>query len=135
MLDLVAPFLFALAQINAGGPAAANTPQSVLFTHIWGVTSANSSLARGTIFIFSPDHTLLRTSCVETYRISRWSADPKKPSLLRIVEDGVSPYTLSVRRQSNRELRVSEVLERSGEKRELTLTAVDKEYVCPDMPK
>lgn len=135
MLYLVAPFLFAIAQMNAGSPAAADNPPSVLFTHIWRVTSANSSPARGTIFVFLPDHTLLRTSCVETYRISRWSADPKNPNVLRIVEDGVSPYTLSVRRQSNRELRVLELLERSGEKRELTLTAVDKEYVCPDMPK
>jgi hypothetical protein len=114
---------------------AAQSAPRVLFGHIWKVTQAPTKPALGSIYIFLPNKTLLMTSCVETYRISKWSLDPQQPNVLRVVEDGISPYTLSITKQSNRELRVTEKLTRTGETREFTLSAVTDEFVCPDLPK
>ena len=103
-----------------------------LFGKIWQVS--NSPSPRGSLYIFLPNGTLLMTSCVETYRVASWTADPKRPEIMRVVEDGVPTYTLTIKKVSNEHLQVQQTLTRSNEKKELTLKAVEKEFVCPDLP-
>ena len=106
-----------------------------LFSHVWRVTTAPSQPASGSIYIFLPNGTLLETSCVETYRIATWTIDKAAPRTLRVVEDGQLAFTAAIAQLSDRTLRLQQTLVRSNEKRNLTLTAVEQEFVCPDLPK
>ena len=103
-----------------------------LFGKIWQATTPS---APGSLYIFLPNGTLLMTSCVETYRIATWTADPKHPDVMRVVEDGVPTYTLTINKATDRNLQLKQTLTRGKEKKELTLQAVEKEFVCPDLPK
>lgn len=106
-----------------------------LFSHIWRITNAPSQTPSGSIYIFLPNGTLLQTSCVETYRIATWTIDKKAPRVLRVVADGQLAVTATIAELTNSTLRLQENLVRSNEKRDLTLTAVEQEFVCPDLPK
>ncbi len=103
-----------------------------LFGRIWQATTPS---APGSLYIFLPNGTLLMTSCVETYRISTWTEDPKRRGVMQVVEDGVPTYTLTINKVSGRNLQLKQTLIRSNEKKELTLKAIEKEFVCPDLPK
>ena len=106
-----------------------------LFGSVWTVTKAPSPPAHGAIYIFLPNGTLFTTSCLETYRVSTWTEDPQSPGALRIVEDGQFVSTLQVDQLTSKTLRITETLTRSKTKRSLTLNAIEKEFVCPDLPK
>jgi hypothetical protein len=106
-----------------------------LFSHIWRITNAPSQSPSGSIYIFLPNGTLLETSCVETYRISTWTINKESPRVLRVVEDDRLAFTAAIVELSNATLRLQQNLVLSNEKRDLTLTAVEQEFVCPDFPK
>jgi hypothetical protein len=108
---------------------------SPLFSHIWRVSKAPTQPAAGSIYIFLPNGTLLETSCVETYRIAAWTIDKSSPRELRVVEDRQPAYTANITELTDTTLRFEQHLVRSPETRELTLAAVDGEFVCPDLPK
>jgi hypothetical protein len=117
----------------------ATTPKSnlaPLFANIWRITSANPYPNSGSIYIFLRNGTLLETSCVETYRIATWKADPKTPATLEVTEDGRPAFTAAILSLNSHDLRLRQTLAFGNhEVREVTLTAIDKEFVCPDMPK
>lgn len=103
---------------------------TILFSKIWQVPGVTSSL-----YIFLPNGTLLETSCRETYRIATWTIDKSKPSTLRITEDGQLAFTATILELTNTTLRWQQTLSRSNEQRNVTLTAIEREFVCPDLPK
>lgn len=105
-----------------------------LFSRIWRVTNAHKQPASGSIYIFLPNGTLLETSCVETYRIATWTIDKKAPRVLRVVEDGQLAFTARIVELTDTTLRLQQLV-RNNEKRDITLTAVEQEFVCPDFPK
>jgi hypothetical protein len=107
-----------------------------LFANIWRITSATSYPNSGSIYIFLRNGTLLETSCVETYRVATWKADPKNPNVLDVTEDGRVAFTAKILSLTSRDLHLRQTMALGNhEVRELTLTAIDKEFVCPDMPK
>lgn len=106
-----------------------------LFSRIWQVTDAPAQPASGSIYIFLANGTLLETSCVETYRIATWTIDKAAPRVLRVVEDGQPAFTATITELSDTTLRLQQSLASSGDKQDVTLTAVEQEFVCPDLPK
>jgi hypothetical protein len=107
-----------------------------LFTNIWRITSATPYPSSGSIYIFFRNGALLETSCVETYRIATWKADPRNPGTLEVTEDGRLAFTATILSLTSHDLRLGQTLASANhEVRDVTLTAVDKEFVCPDMPK
>jgi hypothetical protein len=107
-----------------------------LFNRIWRVTSATPYPNSGSIYIFIANGTLLETSCVETYRIATWEADPKRPGAFTVNEDGRPAFSATISSATGRTLHLRQTLALGNhETRNLDLTAVDKEFVCPDMPK
>jgi hypothetical protein len=116
--------------------AATNTNPDQLFGRIWRISKATSAPAPGSIYIFLSNGTLLETSCVETYRVATWTADRKDPGVLQITEDGRPAFTAKVIESTDKMLRLQQTLLMGGkESRELTLTSVDQEFVCPDLRK
>jgi hypothetical protein len=115
--------------------AAAEGNFAPLVGRIWRVSSAPYGPASGSIYIFLPNGTLLETSCVETYRIATWSADPAEPSSLRVIEDQRPAFSATLGEASGNTLHLRQKLLHSSETRDLTLTAVDGEFVCPDLRK
>ena len=114
-------------------PADANLAS--LFSHIWRVTKAPSPPAPGSIFIFLANGTLLENSCNETYRIATWTIDKASPRELSVVEDQQLAFTANITELSNSALTMQKHLVRSKEIQEVAFTAVEGEYVCPDLPK
>jgi len=114
-------------------PADANLAS--LFSHIWRVTKAPSLPAPGSVFIFLANGTLLETSCTETYRIATWTINKASPRELRVVEDQQLAFIASITELSNSVLTMQKHLVRSKEIQEVAFTAVEGEYVCPDLPK
>jgi hypothetical protein len=106
-----------------------------LFSRIWQITNASSKPAAGSIYIFLPNGTLLQTSCVETYRIATWTIDKRAPSVLRVVEDKQLAFTAVISELTDSTLRLQQTLARSNERRNITLRAVEREFVCPDLPR
>jgi hypothetical protein len=71
-------------------PAAPPPPQQlVLLNKVWRVT-APAGKPLGSMYLFLPDGTLLMTSCVETYRLAKWSANAD--GTLTITEDAATTY-------------------------------------------
>jgi hypothetical protein len=116
-------------------PSAAKTDFAHLLGRIWRVSDAPYGPASGSIYVFLPNGTLLETSCVETYRIALWSTDKSQPDTLRVVEDQQPAFTATIRKASADRLQLNRKLLRSGEVQDITLTAVDAEFVCPDLRK
>jgi hypothetical protein len=106
-----------------------------LFGRVWRVTKAPSKPASGSIYVFLPNGTLIQTSCVEPYRIATWTIDKAAPQILRVVEDGQLAYTATIAQLTDTTLQLQQTLTRSKEKQTITLTAVQQEFVCPDLPK
>ena len=111
-------------------------PPLPLFASIWRVTSVTPYPHSGSIYVFLQNGTLLETSCVETYRVATWKVDPNSPSTLEVIEDGRVAFTAKILTVTNRDLHLHQTLAIGNHQvREVTLTAIDKEFVCPDMPK
>lgn len=106
-----------------------------LFSRVWQITDAPSKPAPGSIYTFLPNGTLLETSCVETYRIARWSIDKKAPSVLRILEDGQPAFTAEIIELTSQRLRLRRTLVRSRETSDIKLKVIEQEFVCPDLQK
>jgi hypothetical protein len=106
-----------------------------LFSRIWRVTSASTTPAPGSIHVFLPNGTLLSTSCVETYGIYTWRIYKNAPRVLRVTENGQLAYTATILKLTDTKLRLRKNLVLSNEIEEVTLTAVQKEFVCPDLRK
>jgi hypothetical protein len=120
--------------VQQSDPASDISLQS-LFSHIWRVTRAPSPPASGSIYIFLPNGTLLETSCVETYRIATWTVDKAAPRVLRVVEDRQLAFTANIAELNDSTLHLHKQLVRSKETQDATYSAVEGEFVCPDMPK
>ncbi|MBV8867388.1 MAG: hypothetical protein JO210_18470 [Acidobacteriaceae bacterium] len=105
-----------------------------LFSRAWRLASSEAKPAPGSIYIFLANGTLLETSCVETYRIATWTKDQNAPSALRVVEDGRLAFTAVITELSDSRLELRQSLAHSNETRNLALTAVEQELVCPDLP-
>lgn len=106
-----------------------------LFSRIWQVTDAPSEPAPGSIYIFLANGTLLETSCVETYRVATWTVDKEAPDVLRVVEDGQLVFTAAIAELTDTTLQLERTLVLSNEQQDITLTAIDEEVVCPDLPR
>jgi hypothetical protein len=72
---------------------------------------------------------------VETYRIALWSVEKSHPDALRVVEDQQPAFTASLGEAVGNTLHLHQKLLRSAETVDITLTAIDGEFVCPDLPK
>jgi hypothetical protein len=103
-----------------------------LSAHVWQVSQSPSPAPKGSLYIFLPDGALLETSCVETYRIARWSSP--SDGMVQVVEDKELAFDATVLQIDDSTLRLEKTLRR-GEKQTVTLTAVSGEFVCPDLPK
>ncbi|GAP94579.1 hypothetical protein NIES2104_10900 [Leptolyngbya sp. NIES-2104] len=120
-------------------PPAATSPTRTgrdltpLFSRVWRVTKAPSTPAPGSIYVFLPNGTLLQTSCGEPYRIATWTINKQSPDILRVKEDGRQAYTMRITSLSNTTLQAQRSLDRSNENQALTLSAVEQEFVCPDI--
>jgi hypothetical protein len=106
-----------------------------LFSRIWRVTKAPTAPVSGSIYAFLPNGTLLQTSCGETYRIATWKVDKSAPRTLQVTEDKQQAYTAKITELTNTTLQLQLGLTRSNETQALTLTAVEQEFVCPDLPR
>ncbi|WP_143467712.1 hypothetical protein [Leptolyngbya ohadii] len=106
-----------------------------LFSHIWRVTTAPSQPAPGSIFVFLPNGTLLQTSCVETYAIAGWTIDKARPQVLQVSENGQSVYNAEILELTNTTLRLRRTLLPSNETQEVTFTAAEEQFTCPDLPR
>ena len=125
---------------RSGGPLApAQSPAdgslAPLFSRVWRITKAPTPPAPGSIYVFLPNGTLLETSCVETYRIAAWTIDKNSPRELRVVEDRQPAFTAQIEELTDTTLRLQKRLTRNKETQDVTLSAVEGEFVCPDMPK
>lgn len=109
---------------------------SLLFQKIWRVTDARSEPNLGSIYVFLPNGTVLATSCGEPYRIATWLIpDRQTPNVLAVTEDGEVAYTAEILALTSMMLRMQQNLVRTGEQQEITLTAIEEEFVCPDLPR
>jgi hypothetical protein len=106
-----------------------------LFDKAWKLKGTAGQVPAGSIYVFLRNGTLLETSCVETYRIATWTADRKAARTLQVVEDGQPAFAARIIELTSTTLRMQQNLIRSKEKREMTLTAVEQESVCPDLRK
>ena len=123
------------APVAVSPPRPTGISLSQLFSRVWRVTKAPSQPALGSIYVFLPNGTLLQTSCVETYRVAAWTVDKSAPRVLRVVEDGQLTYTATIAQLTDTTLQLQKNLVRSNEKQAVTLTAVQQEFVCPDLRK
>ncbi len=133
-----------LSLIISGGTVVAQTQSSAptpksdlapLVAHVWRIDTPTPYPNSGSIYIFLPSGTLFETSCVETYRIATWKVDPSSPRTLVITEDGSPAFTAAISELTSTTLHFEQNLLFAKERRDFSLTAIDKEFVCPDMPK
>lgn len=130
------PTSSAPAPVSVSPPAPNwKTNLTQLFSRVWRVTKAPSQPALGSIYVYLPNGTLLQTSCVETYRIAGWTINKAAPRVLRVTEDGRLAYTDTITQLTDTTLQLQRTLAANNEKQTLTLTAVQKEFVCPDLRK
>jgi hypothetical protein len=67
--------------------------------------------------------------------VSKPTINKESPRVLRVVEDDRLAFTAAIAELSNTTLKLQENLVLSNEKKDITLTAVEQEFVCPDLPK
>lgn len=91
---------------------------------IW--VSTTPGHARGSILVFLPNRTVLRDSCFETFRVSKWGII--SPTRIRWIEDTI-PIEAEYSQPSRDEL----IFEPVGTGRRETYVSVSAPYVCPDM--
>jgi len=140
MIRQILPALLLSAGVLAAqNPSPAKTPDSglaPLFNHIWRINSETPYPSSSSIYIFQPGGTLLETSCAETYRIATWKALSGQHSTLVVTEDARPAFTATILTVSDTVLRLRQTLAFGDHAvKEVTLTAIQKEFVCPDMPK
>lgn len=110
--------------------------ENPLIGRIWRIPNSLKGTAAGSIYIFLPNGTLLETSCVETYRIATWTADKNDTRTVHVIEDQRPAFDATVMQSNADHLQLRQTLAMGDrETRDLTLTAVDKEFVCPDLKK
>jgi hypothetical protein len=78
--------------------------------------------------VFLPDRTVLRDSCFETFRVSKWGII--SPTRIRWIEDTI-PIEAEYSQPSRDEL----IFEPVGTGRRETYVSISAPYVCPDMPR
>jgi hypothetical protein len=125
-------------ELPASAPAVgtADTDLNRPLGRIWRVSGATAGRASGSIYVFLPNGTLLETSCVETYRIATWTSHKNEPGVLRVVEDGRPAFTAKIGESTGKTLQLQQtLLLGSKERRDLALTSVEGEFVCPDLLK
>jgi len=123
------------SNINGASKSAPHQPGSDLSglsAHAWQVSQSPSPAPKGSLYIFLPDGALLQTSCVETYRVARWSSPSN--GVVRVIEDKEPAFDAKVLQIDDSTLRLEKTL-RHGEKESVILSAVSGEFVCPDLPK
>lgn len=108
---------------------------TLLLGRIWRVSHAPYGPASGSIYIFQPNGTLLEASFVETCRVAVWSVDRSQPDTLRVVEEQQAVFTATLGESTANTLHLHKKLLRSAEVEDVTLSAVDSEFVCPDLRK
>ena len=116
-------------------PAPARPAADPLFQHAWQLTQAPTLPARGSLYVFLANGTLLETSCGEPYRIALWTRDPADPHVLHVVEDQLPVFTATIADVNDKTLHLQQKLTRVAVTNDLTFTAIDQEFVCPDLPK
>jgi len=135
---LLIALLLSTGPIVAQAPKSQPAPPSLdpFFDKVWRIDSPTPYPHSSSIYIFLRNGTLLETSCVETYRVAVWKPAPDNPGQLIVSEDGRPAFTATAAAATARTLHLHQVM-LLGDKsaHELTLTAIDKEFVCPDMPK
>ena len=72
---------------------------------------------------------------METYRIATWTVDKATPRELHVVEDRQLAFTANIVELSDSALRLQKQLVRSKETQDVRYSAIEGEFVCPDMPK
>lgn len=115
--------------------AASGQDLTVLLSRVWRMTQAPSEPAPGSIYVFLANGTFLQTSCVETYALSGWTVDKDTPNVLRVSENGQVALTAEILELTNTTLRLRQTLVRSGDTQEVTLSAMEDEFICPDLPR
>ena len=93
---------------------------------IW--VSTTPGHARGSILVFLPDRTVLRDSCFESFRVSKWGSI--SPTRIRWIEDTI-PIEAEFSQPSSHEL----IFEPVGTNRRETYVSISVPYVCPEMPR
>jgi hypothetical protein len=129
------PVTVAVSPPKTSSNGNSNADLTQLFSRVWRVTKAPSKPALGSIYVFLPNGTLLQTSCVETYRIATWTIDKAAPRVLRVTEDKQLAYTATISQLTNTTLQLQQTLLANKQKQTITLTAVEQEFLCPDLPK
>ena len=108
-------------------PAPPEPRHARLLDKVWRVT-APAGKPLGSMYIFMSDGTLLMTSCVETYRLAKWRADPD--GKLTVSEDPATTYRVSLEfHGSDVKLR----FELKNEVVDLWVRVADTPFVCPDL--
>jgi hypothetical protein len=115
--------------------AASGQDLTVLFSRVWQMAQAPSEPAPGSIYVFLPNGTFLQTSCVETYALSGWTIDKDTPNVLRVSENGQVALTAEILELTDTTLKLRQTLVRSGETQDVTLSAMEDEFICPDLPR
>ena len=109
-------------------PAQAPPPQQlVLLNKVWRVT-APTGKPLGSMYLFLPDGTLLMTSCVETYRLAKWSANAD--GTLTITEDAATTYRATYQ-AADRTAKLTFALK--NEPMSVDLRVAETPFVCPDL--
>ena len=109
-------------------PAPVTPPQQVvLLNKVWRVT-APPGKPLGSMYVFLPDGTLLMTSCVETYRLAKWSAN--SDGTLTITEDAATTYRATYQ-AADRTAKLT--FELKNERMSVDLRVADTPFVCPDL--
>ena len=109
-------------------PAPAPPPQQlVLLNKVWRVT-APTGKPLGSMYLFLPDGTLLMTSCVETYRLAKWSANAD--GTLTITEDAATTYRATYQ-AADRTAKLTFALK--NDQMSVDLRVAETPFVCPDL--
>jgi hypothetical protein len=93
---------------------------------VW--VSVTPGHARGSILVFLPDKTVLRDSCWEVFRVSKWGII--SDTRIRWIEDTI-PIEAEYSQPSPDELELRPVGTNSRE----NYVAISVPYVCPSMPR
>jgi hypothetical protein len=110
-------------------PAGAISEEAPLPSFVGKVwVSVTPGHARGSILVFLPDKSVLRDSCFETFRVSKWGII--SDTRIRWIEDSI-PIEAEWSQPSGNEL----VLEPVGTGMRENYVSISVPYVCPDMPR
>lgn len=101
--------------------------QLVLLNKVWRVT-APPGKPLGSMYLFLPDGTLLMTSCVETYRLAKWSANAD--GTLTITEDAATTYRATYQ-AADRTAKLTFALK--NDQMSVDLRVAETPFVCPDL--